>query len=80
MLQGLLWRCMCVCVCVCVFSKTAFPLYLKVSHDTRWVSDVLQGLLRCLGGGIARGEVGECSGVLTLCIQTTSLKGAQGLL
>ena len=30
------WCCVCVCVCVCVFvfSKTAFPLYLKVLHDT----------------------------------------------
>jgi len=57
-----------VCVCVyvyvyvyvyvCVFSKTAFPLYLKVLQDTLGVSEVFQGLLRCLGGGITRGDAG----------------------
>jgi len=55
MFQGSLWCCVCVCVCVCVFSTTAFPFNLKVSHDTLGVSEVLQGLLRCLGGGITRG-------------------------
>ena len=59
-----------VCVCACVFSKTAFPLYLKVLYDmlgsqrcSRHCSGVLvvasvkgpQGVLWRLGGGITRG-------------------------
>ena len=54
--------------------------------------EMLQGLFRCLGGGITRGCLGgalagwrwhhsrrrgDCSRVLTACIQATSLKGAQ---
>ena len=65
--------CVYVCVCVCVFSKTAFPLYLKVLHDTlgsqrcsRDCSGVLvvasleetQGVLWWVGGGITRGGAG----------------------
>jgi len=41
---------------ICLVSnKLNFFLNLKVSHDTLGVSEVLQGLLRCLGGGITRG-------------------------
>ena len=63
----------CVYMCVCVFSKTAFPLYLKVLHDTlgsqrcsRDCSGVLvvasleeaQGVLWWVGGGTTRGDAG----------------------
>ena len=40
----------------CIFSETVFPFFLKVSHDTLGSQQVLQGLLRCLGGGITRGD------------------------
>jgi hypothetical protein len=36
--------------------------------------------LKRVGGGITQGCAGDCSHVLTACIQTTSLKGAQGVL
>jgi len=42
------------------------------------VSEVSQGLLWCLGGGITRGGAGIAL-AFCLCIQATSLKGSQGL-
>ena len=52
------WCCVCVCVYVFVFSKTASPFISKSLSLARHagVSEVLQGLLRCLGGGITRGD------------------------
>ena len=45
------------------------------------VSEVLQGLLRCLGGDIPRGGAGiALAYCLCVFISATSLKGAQGLL
>jgi hypothetical protein len=40
------------------FSVKLFPPFVSKSLTTRWGSqEVLQGLLRCLGGGITRGDV-----------------------
>ena len=61
-----------VCLCVfrgaqwCVpllvffaFSVKLFSPFVSKSRTTRWGSqEVLQGLLRCLGGGITRGDAG----------------------
>jgi hypothetical protein len=47
-----------VCPCWCfAFSVKLFSPFVSKSRTTRWGSqEVLQGLLRCLGGGITRGD------------------------
>ena len=65
-----------MCVCVCVFPvKLISPLSQSLARHAG-VSEVLKGLLRCLGDGITRGDARGCSGGLAVA----SLKETRGVL